>query len=127
MAPTEVEVRDNRELRRVEALLPRDGADDGSDDGEREVAGFSEYQIGVDGTFDFTHTEVDERFEGEGIGSRLAAGVMDFARQEGVRIRPSCSFIRSYMERHEETHDLLAGEETDDAADDQADDQAVEP
>jgi uncharacterized protein len=104
MASTEVDVRDNRELRRVEALL----APDGEEDGSAEVAGFAEYRIGVDGTFEFTHTEVDDRFEGQGVGGRLAAGVMDLVRTEGVKIQPTCSFIRSYMQRHEETHDLLA-------------------
>ena len=98
MASTEVEIRDNRELRRVEAL-----------DGAGEVAGFADYTIGVDGdTFDFTHTEVDDRFEGQGIGSRLAAGVLDFVRSEGATITPTCSFIRSYMKRHGDSHDLLA-------------------
>ena len=98
MASTKVEIRDNRELRRVEAL-----AEDG------QVAGFAEYQISVDGdTFDFDHTEVDERFEGEGIGSQLAAGVMEFVRAEGGRIIPTCSFLRSWMEDHEDTQDLLA-------------------
>lgn len=98
MASTEVDVRDNRELNRVEALLTQD-------DG---VAGFAEYRIGADGIFEFTHTEVDDQFEGQGVGSRLAAGVMEFARAEGVKIKPTCSFIRSYMERHEDTRDLLA-------------------
>lgn len=98
MASTEVEIRDNRELRRVEAV-----------DGDGEVAGFADYTIGVDGdTFDFTHTEVDDRFEGQGVGSRLAAGVLDFVRSEGATITPTCSFIRSYMKRHEDSHDLLA-------------------
>jgi predicted GNAT family acetyltransferase len=98
MASTEVEVRDNRGLRRVEAL---------TDDGE--VAGFSQYRISADGgTFDFTHTEVDDRFEGMGVGSRLAAGVLEIVRREGARIKPSCSFIRSYIERHEDSRDLLA-------------------
>lgn len=97
---SKVEIRDNRELRRVEAL-----------DEDGQVAGFAAYQISVEGdTFDFQHTEVDERFEGEGIGSELAAGVMEFAREEGVKILPSCSFIRHYMSEHEDTHDLLAGE-----------------
>ena len=76
MASTKVEIRDNRELRRVEAI-----------DGDGEVAGFADYQISVDGqTFDFTHTEVDERFAGQGIGSQLAAGVVEFARSEGITI-----------------------------------------
>ena len=112
MASTKVEIRDNRELRRVEAL-----------DGDGQVAGFAQYQISVDGsTFDFNHTEVDERYEGQGVGSKLAAGVMEFARGEGVAIKPSCSFIRSYMDKHEDTNDLRAPEPTDEQDDDESGD-----
>ena len=93
MASTEVDIRDNRELRRVEALTD-----------EGEVAGFAEYAIHDDGdVFEFTHTKVDERFEGQGIGSRLAAGVLEFVRSEGATIVPTCTFIRSYMDKHEES------------------------
>jgi predicted GNAT family acetyltransferase len=98
MVSSSVDVQDNRELRRVEARL---------EDGD--VAGFAQYQLGVDeGVLTFFHTEVDERFEGHGVGSRLLAGVMDFLRDNGLRIVPRCSFIRGYMREHEETHDLLA-------------------
>lgn len=97
MASTEVDIRDNRELRRVEAVSQ-----------EGEVAGFAEYRIHDGDVFEFTHTEVDERFEGQGIGSRLAAGVLDFVRDESATIVPTCSFIRSYLDKHEESQDLLA-------------------
>jgi predicted GNAT family acetyltransferase len=103
MASTKVEVRDNRELRRVEAL-----------DKDGEVAGWAEYQIGLDGsTFDFTHTEVDERFEGQGIGTQLAAGIMELLRSENARIIPTCSFLRHYMDKNEDTQDLRAEPEPD--------------
>ena len=72
-----------------------------------ELAGFIQYRESV-GLVNLFHTEVDDRFEGQGIGSRLAAGVLDFVRSEGATITPTCSFIRSYMKRHEDSHDLLA-------------------
>jgi uncharacterized protein len=111
MASTEVEIRDNRELRRVEALDPGG-----------EVAGFVDYQISVDGrTFDFTHAEVDDRFAGQGVGTRLAAGVIDFARAEDIKIVPSCSFVRNYMDEHEETADLRAERDSDESDDPEED------
>jgi predicted GNAT family acetyltransferase len=95
---TSVTIQDNRDLRRLEAL--HDG---------KHVAGFAQYEIGVDGTvFDFFHTEVTERFEGQGIGGQLAAGVVEFARNEGIKIRPTCSFLRSYVDKHEDTKDVVA-------------------
>jgi predicted GNAT family acetyltransferase len=97
MASPSVDIRDNRDLRRVEAVLEDD-----------DVAGYSEYKVNDDGTLVFVHTQVDERFSGEGIGSRLVAGVMDFVRENDVRIHPDCEFVAAFMREHEETHDLLA-------------------
>jgi hypothetical protein len=97
MAAPTVVVSDNRDLRRLEARL---------EDGD--VAGFAEYRVNADDTFEFFHTEVDERFSGQGIGSRLVAGVMDFLREDQAKIVPTCDFIRHYMREHEDTHDLVA-------------------
>ena len=69
------------------------------------VAGFAEYED-VLGVRVFTHTEVDEAFEGQGIGSALARGALDDVRERGLRIRPECPFIRKYVERHPEYADL---------------------
>ncbi|MCA5891899.1 N-acetyltransferase [Isoptericola sp. NEAU-Y5] len=56
----------------------------------------------------FTHTEVDPAFEGQGIGSQLAAGALGLVRDAGGRIVPLCPFIKKYVERHPEHADLLA-------------------
>ena len=97
MAKTPVTIQDNTSSHRVEAL-----AEDGG------VAGFAEYRVRDDGSYNFFHTEVDDKFEGQGIGSRLVSGVLDFVRDSEAKIMPSCTFIRGYMREHEETHDLLA-------------------
>jgi predicted GNAT family acetyltransferase len=49
----------------------------------------------------FTHTEVDERHEGQGLGSRLAAYALDDVRSRGLKALPRCSFIAGYIARHE--------------------------
>jgi len=97
MSSSAVDIQDNRHLRRVEAHV---------EDGD--LAGFTDYRINPDGTWEFFHTEVDERFSGQGVGGRLVAGALDVARGEGVRVVPTCDFVRSYMTEREETHDLLA-------------------
>ncbi len=70
------------------------------------VAGFSEYRL-RNQLVVFTHTEVDDAFEGQGIGSSLVRGALDDVRERGLRVRPDCPFVRSYIERHEEYQDLL--------------------
>jgi predicted GNAT family acetyltransferase len=70
------------------------------------LAGFSEYRL-KPGRIVFTHTEVDPAFEGQGVGSTLAAGVLDAARQRGLAVVPLCPFIRAYIKRHAEYADLV--------------------
>jgi len=71
-----------------------------------EVAGFVEYRFAGDDRIVLTHTEVDERFEGHGIGSRLARGVLDDARAHGWQVVPRCPFIAEYIRRHPDYADL---------------------
>jgi predicted GNAT family acetyltransferase len=56
----------------------------------------------------FTHTEVPEEMEGKGVGGKLLAGALADVREQGLTIKPLCSFVRHYVETHPETHDLLA-------------------
>jgi predicted GNAT family acetyltransferase len=69
------------------------------------VAGFAEYRD-RDEVRVFTHTEVDDAFEGQGIGSALARAALDDVRERGLRLRLKCPFLRSYVEKHPEYADL---------------------
>jgi len=72
-----------------------------------EVAGFAEFRRS-EGGIEFTHTEVDDRFEGRGVGSTLVSEALDAVRAEGLEVVATCPFVRSYIERHQEYADLLA-------------------
>lgn len=54
-----------------------------------------------------THTEVPPSMEGRGIAAALVKATLDWARAEGRRVRPVCSYVAAYMRRHPETQDLL--------------------
>lgn len=54
------------------------------------------------------HTTVPPELEGRGIGSRLAKAGLNYARQNGLKVIPLCSFVRSYLEKHPEYEDLIA-------------------
>ena len=71
-----------------------------------EFAAWSEYEKD-DGRIVFTHTVVRPKFEGRGIGSRLAKFAVDDARDRGLRITPVCPFIRSWLERHDEYDSIV--------------------
>jgi predicted GNAT family acetyltransferase len=53
------------------------------------------------------HTYVPPGLEGRGIAAALVAQALAHARREGWRVRPTCSYVASYMRRHPETLDLL--------------------
>ena len=53
-----------------------------------------------------THTEVPPAGEGRGIAAALVRATLDWARAEGLRVRPLCSYVAAYMRRHPETQEL---------------------
>jgi predicted GNAT family acetyltransferase len=59
------------------------------------------------GLMNIVHTEVPPRSEGRGIAAALVQAALAHARTQGWRVRPSCSYVHSYMRRHPETQDLL--------------------
>jgi uncharacterized protein len=72
------------------------------------LAGFAVYENRDDGVRVFTHTEVDDAYEGRGIGSSLARGALDDVRASGRRLVARCPFIASFVRRHPEYGDLVA-------------------
>jgi predicted GNAT family acetyltransferase len=64
-----------------------------------EVAGFVTYRERP-GLIALNHTEVDDRFEGQGLASRLIAFALDDARRRGLAVLPFCPFVNSYIQRH---------------------------
>ncbi len=91
----EVEVRFNEERHRWEGFV--DG----------ELAGKS-YMRRREGLVIFWHTEVDDRFEGAGVGSAIARTALDsIAAEGGTRVRPDCPFIRAWIERHPDYQHLV--------------------
>jgi hypothetical protein len=48
----------------------------------------------------FLHTVVPPALEGRGVGSRLARHVLDYARAQGLLVRPDCPFVRACIDRH---------------------------
>lgn len=74
-----------------------------------ELAGFAEYQL-TDELVVFTHTEVDDRFEGRGVGSAIARAALDDVRRDGSRwVLPLCPFIKGWIAKHPDYVDLVYG------------------
>jgi len=55
-----------------------------------------------------THTFVHPALEGRGIAAQLVVAALQWARDEGLRVDPQCSYVRIYIQRHAQWQDLLA-------------------
>jgi predicted GNAT family acetyltransferase len=65
-----------------------------------------DYQLSG-GVMRLHHTEVPPVLEGRGIAAAMVKAALAHARAEGLRVEPACSYVRAYMKRHPDTHDLL--------------------
>jgi predicted GNAT family acetyltransferase len=92
----EVKIEKNEALSRYEAYVDGD------------LGGFAEYELGSK-RIRFTHTEVDDAFEGHGVGSELARAALDDVRREGThQVIALCPFIKKWIDEHPDYQDLLA-------------------
>ncbi|MDO5504008.1 MAG: GNAT family N-acetyltransferase [Actinomycetia bacterium] len=74
-----------------------------------ELAGFAEYQL-TDQIIVMSHTEVDPKFEGKGVGSALARFALDDIKADGTRrVLPTCPFIKGWIQKHPDYATLLYG------------------
>lgn len=60
-----------------------------------------------DGVINVTRVYVPYELAGQGLASRMARYVLNYARENGLKVIPTCSFIKVYIQRHPEFQDLL--------------------
>lgn len=75
-----------------------------------QLAGHIEFHR-EDGLLAVDHTEIDDSFAGQGLGSKLVRGVLDDARERGLSVLPFCPFVRSWIERHPGYLDLVPADQ----------------
>jgi uncharacterized protein len=61
---------------------------------------------------DLVHTEVPPALEGQGYGQALVQAAVEHARREGMKIIPSCPFVKHYVEGHPDVAPLVAARGT---------------
>jgi predicted GNAT family acetyltransferase len=90
----DVVVRDNPEQRQFEAYV------------DDKLAGFSAYDL-TDGGIMIMHTEVDDAFEGQGVGSAMVRQMLDQIRADGARkVTVLCPFVNMWLRRHPDYQEL---------------------
>jgi predicted GNAT family acetyltransferase len=70
---------------------------------DRELAGFVEFKI-ENQMISYTHTEIDPKFGGQGLGSQLIKEALDEALEQNLEVAPYCSFVSAYIKKNSEKY-----------------------
>jgi len=54
------------------------------------------------------HTEVPFALRGRGIAGQVVGAALDYAQAEGLKVVPSCSYVRAFIRRHPKYAPLVA-------------------
>jgi predicted GNAT family acetyltransferase len=68
--------------------------------------GFLSYSVD-DETVVIDYVQVDPSLRGKGMGEKLVAAAVDWARATKRKVTPICSYARAVMRRTEAYHDIL--------------------
>ncbi len=55
-----------------------------------------------------THTYVPDEMRGLGIAKRLVLFAVEFAKERNYKIKPICSYVKVFFEKHEDHQVVLA-------------------
>ena len=81
-----MDIKDDRAKHRYEVEVPGGTA-------------FAAYRL-EGGRIIFTHTEVPEASEGQGVGEALVRFAVEDARARGLEIVPLCPFVAAWIAKH---------------------------
>ena len=70
------------------------------------LSGFVDY-VDHRGNRVLVQTEVDDAFEGQGVGSTLARAALDRSLESGLGVVVTCPFIKAWVEKHPEYADRV--------------------
>lgn len=75
--------------------------EDGTQKGEITYSKMEDNGIIID------HTEVLKKFRNNNIGTKLVEHAVDYARQNDLKVVPTCPFAKSVIQRDESLQDVL--------------------
>lgn len=56
---------------------------------------------------ELVHTGVQPTLKGRGVGDALVQTAMAYAREKGMQIVPTCSYVQHWLKSHPEAQDLV--------------------
>ncbi|QQQ30114.1 GNAT family N-acetyltransferase [Chryseobacterium indoltheticum] len=70
-------------------------------------AGLMTYTWAGEDRFIIDHTEVEEAYNGKGVGKEMLIKAVEFARENGKKIIPLCPFAKATFQKNEDLRDVL--------------------
>lgn len=68
------------------------------------------YERSPDGkALDLQHTIVPEEAQGDGVGNALVQAAIDYARDNRLRVIPTCPFVAAWLKRHPDESRAVRG------------------
>ncbi|MBW7676259.1 GNAT family N-acetyltransferase [Chryseobacterium chendengshani] len=74
-------------------------------DGKR--AGLMTYTWAGEARFIIDHTEVEEEYNGKGVGKEMLIKAVEFARENNKKIIPLCPFAKATFQKNKDLQDVL--------------------
>ena len=69
-------------------------------------AGFTQF-ADRDGQRVFFHTEVDDEYEGRGLGMIVVGKAVEATKGAGLHVVPVCKLVAAYLKKHSEFGDIV--------------------
>src|SRR6186713_872993 len=66
------------------------------------------YSMSADNLMIIEHTDVADSLKGQGIGKKLLAKLVEYARANNIRVVPLCPFANATFKKMKEWQDVLA-------------------
>jgi len=66
-----------------------------------------EYAVVNADTLDYHHTFVPPELRGSGIASQLTEYALRYARDNRLKVRPTCPFVARYLQKHPDFQPLV--------------------
>jgi len=67
---------------------------------------YIEYEL-YNGGIDLTHTIVPSAIGGRGIAADLTEFALEFAKEQNLKVRPTCSYVKAYIYKHKDTYGYI--------------------
>jgi len=71
-----------------------------------EATAYIEYEM-QQSIMDLTHTIVPKALEGRGLGGSLVKHALEYAREKGYKIKPTCWFVDKFVKKFKDYQELV--------------------